>query len=135
MVRKHIKKLKYITKQGVHAITAHGVPAAAKITKTGVSVAAENARHFRKEVLEKLATLATAAFGLVAALAWNTAIQELFKRAFANKQDTQLTSMILYAVFVTVIAVLVTIWITRTTEKLKPKKIEIKENNKDIKKK
>jgi hypothetical protein len=30
------------------------------------------------EVLDKLVELITAAFGLVAALAWNTAIQELF---------------------------------------------------------
>jgi hypothetical protein len=34
------------------------------------------------EVLDKLVELVTAAFGLVAALAWNTAIQELFTLIF-----------------------------------------------------
>jgi hypothetical protein len=34
------------------------------------------------EVLDKLVELITAAFGLVAVLAWNTAIQELFAAVF-----------------------------------------------------
>ena len=34
------------------------------------------------EVIEKLAALITAAFGLVAALAWNGAIQQSFKKIF-----------------------------------------------------
>jgi len=38
----------------------------------------------KKDVIEKLAALITAAFGLVAALAWNTAIQEIFKRIFGT---------------------------------------------------
>jgi len=34
------------------------------------------------QVTEKLAALITAAFGLVAALAWNEAIQSIFKQIF-----------------------------------------------------
>ena len=37
-----------------------------------------------REVLEKTLQLATAAFGLVAALAWNDAIQTLFTRLFGE---------------------------------------------------
>ena len=38
------------------------------------------------EVLDKLVELVTAAFGLVAALAWNTAIQALFTLIFPRRE-------------------------------------------------
>jgi hypothetical protein len=69
------------------------------------------------EVLEKIVQLLTAAFGLVAALAWNTAIQELFTRIFGNSSD--LAAKFLYAVVVTVIVVFVTIRLGRLAERLK----------------
>ncbi len=69
----------------------------------------------KKDVLEKLNALIIAAFGLVAALAWNTAIQEIFKRLFGTASG--LWAMIFYAVLVTVIAVWVTIELARLTEK------------------
>ncbi|HJK65977.1 MAG TPA: DUF5654 family protein, partial [Methanocorpusculum sp.] len=37
---------------------------------------------FSLDVIDKLSALITAAFGLVAALAWNSAIQEIFKEVF-----------------------------------------------------
>ena len=58
-------------------------------------------------VLDKLVELITAAFGLVAALAWNTAIQELFTAVLPEAAD--LVTKFLYAVVVTVIVVFVTI--------------------------
>ncbi|MFH1662547.1 MAG: DUF5654 family protein [Chloroflexota bacterium] len=69
------------------------------------------------EILDKIAALVTAAFGLVAALAWNGAIQAIFKEIF-GASDT-LWAMIVYAVIVTVIAVLVTIWIARSVKNAK----------------
>ncbi len=63
----------------------------------------------KKQVIEKLAALITAAFGLVAALAWNGAIQSIFKSVF-GESDT-ITAMIIYAVVVTIIAVIATLWI------------------------
>ena len=69
----------------------------------------------KKEALEKLNALVIAAFGLVAALAWNTAIQEVFKRIFGTASG--LLAMIFYAVLVTIIAVWVTIELARLTEK------------------
>lgn len=69
------------------------------------------------EVLEKIVQLMTAAFGLVAALAWNTAIQELFTVVFGDAGD--LAAKFLYAVVVTVVVVFVTIRLGRLAERLK----------------
>ncbi len=69
----------------------------------------------KKEIMEKIASLIIAAFGLVAALAWNGAIQAIFKEVFGTAEG--LVPMIVYAVVVTVIAVLATIWIARIVNK------------------
>ena len=49
----------------------------------------------QKEVIEKIPALITAAFGLVAALAWNTAIQEIFRIIFGDQSGVW--AMIFYA--------------------------------------
>ncbi|HEU4605254.1 MAG TPA: DUF5654 family protein [Nitrososphaera sp.] len=69
----------------------------------------------RQDVIKAVAALITAAFGLVAALAWNTAIQEIFRLAFGEQSGVW--AMILYAVVVTILAVIVTIWIGRVAAK------------------
>lgn len=61
----------------------------------------------KNEVTEKIAALVTAAFGLVAALAWNGAIQAIFKKVFGTAEGV--APMLIYAVVVTIIAVLATI--------------------------
>jgi acyl-CoA reductase-like NAD-dependent aldehyde dehydrogenase len=71
----------------------------------------------RAEIIEKIAALITAAFGLIAALAWNEAIQAIFVAVFG--EASSIAAMITYAVIVTVIAVLVTIWIGRRAGKAK----------------
>ena len=71
----------------------------------------------QSEVIEKIAALITAAFGLVAALAWNGAIQAIFKEIFGSAES--LVPMVIYAVVVTIIAVLATIWIGKISEKSK----------------
>lgn len=75
-----------------------------------------------KEVIEKIAALITAAFGLVAALAWNEAIQEIFRLVFGEQSGVW--AMIAYAIIVTIIAIVVTIWIGRVAEKSTGKKLE-----------
>jgi len=72
---------------------------------------------FSIDVIEKIAALITAAFGLIAALAWNTAIQEIFTEIFGTQST--IPAMLGYAVFVTVIAVLATIWIGIISSKAK----------------
>lgn len=69
------------------------------------------------EVLDKLVELITAAFGLVAALAWDTAIQALFTMIFPEAGD--LIAKFLYAVVVTVLVVFVTIRLGRLAERTK----------------
>ena len=71
----------------------------------------------RKDVLDKLSTLVAAAFGLVAALAWNEAIKSLFREGGALEFVSG-GGVWFYAIFVTVIAVLVTVWVG----KIKPTK-------------
>lgn len=69
----------------------------------------------RQDVVKAVAALITAAFGLVAALAWNTAIQEIFRLVLGEQSGVY--AMILYAVVVTIIAVIATIWIGKVVAK------------------
>jgi len=71
----------------------------------------------KKDVTEKLAALIIAAFGLVAALAWNGAIQSIFKQIFGTADSVG--AMLTYAIIVTIIAVLVTIWIGKVEARAK----------------
>ena len=71
----------------------------------------------KAEMLDKIAALITAAFGLIAALAWNGAIRAIFEAVFGTADN--ITAMLIYAVVVTIIAVLVTIWIARSVKKAK----------------
>jgi len=71
----------------------------------------------KSEIMEKMAALITAAFGLVAALAWNGAIKAIFAKVFTEAEG--LVQMLLYAVIVTVIAVLATIWVGKAAAKSK----------------
>lgn len=61
----------------------------------------------RAEFLKTMIALATAGFGLVAALAWNEAIQEVIKK-IVPVGGSALWSKLIYALIVTAIAVLVT---------------------------
>ena len=78
----------------------------------------------KKEVIEKLAALVTAAFGLVAALAWNDAIKALFVGPCGTEKAGALCMLSnggpwIYAIIVTIFAVIATIWIGRIAEKKK----------------
>jgi len=77
---------------------------------------------FYEEVLDKVAALMTAAFGLVAALAWNGAIQQLFVQMFGTAES--LSAQLSYAIIVTIIAVIATILIARAASKAKAEKKE-----------
>lgn len=71
-------------------------------------------------ILKQMVTLATAGFGLVAALAWNNVIQDLVNNYIKPylPEGSSLLSLLLYAVLVTVLAVLVTYNLTRIVKKL-----------------
>jgi len=69
------------------------------------------------EVLDKIAALVTAAFGLVAALAWNEAIKAIFKEIFGA--EDAIGPMLIYAIVVTIAAVILTIIVARAASKAK----------------
>ncbi len=69
------------------------------------------------EILEKISQLATAAFGLVAALAWNDAIQALFKMLFP--EQSEIWAKFAYALVVTGIVVFITLKLGSIINKLK----------------
>lgn len=71
----------------------------------------------KAEIIEKMAALITTAFGLVAALAWNSAIQEIFNQFFGEAKG--IMAMLFYAVVVTIVAVAATVWIAKIAEKAK----------------
>ncbi len=77
----------------------------------------EDYMSLKAEVIEKISALLAAAFGLIAALAWNGAIQELFAQIFGDQSS--LVAMFVYAIVVTIIAVIAVILIGRAAGKAK----------------
>lgn len=71
-------------------------------------------------ILKQMLTLATAAFGLVAALAWNGVIQEAVNTYIKPylPAGSGIISLAIYAAIVTVIAVIVTYQLTKLVDKL-----------------
>jgi len=67
----------------------------------------------RNEVLEKIAELITAAFGLIAALAWNTAISSLVEKYVPGGGPW------VYAIIVTILAVVASVWIGKAVARAK----------------
>ncbi len=72
------------------------------------------------EVITQMLTLATSGFGLVAALAWNSFIQEIVNNYVKKFLPTGsgLTSLLIYAIVVTILAVTVTYQLSLVKERL-----------------
>ncbi|WP_455644927.1 DUF5654 family protein [Methanosphaera sp.] len=69
-----------------------------------------------QEIMKTIITLITTAFGLVAGLAWNDAISKLIETFLDS--GSALQGMFVYAIVVTVIAVLVTLLLGRMAGKM-----------------
>jgi sorbitol-specific phosphotransferase system component IIBC len=72
------------------------------------------------ELVKQMLALATSGFGLVAALAWNSLIQE-FVNSYVKKwlpSGSGIISLLIYAVIVTVLAVLITYQLSKLSERL-----------------
>jgi len=72
------------------------------------------------EIVRQVVTLSTSGFGLVAALAWNSVIQE-FVNSYVKKwipTGGGIISLLIYALIITTLAVLVTIQLSKLSEKL-----------------
>lgn len=75
------------------------------------------------EVLDKFSALITTALGLVAALAWNTAIQNLFNILF-GQTGGELVGQFFYAILVTLVVIFATIYVGRAAERAKQAEVE-----------
>lgn len=77
-------------------------------------------RKLHKEIARQMLTLATSGFGLVAALAWNSLIQEVVNNYIKVylPGDAGLISLVIYAVLITAIAVFITVQLSGIVEKL-----------------
>ncbi len=71
-------------------------------------------------ILKQMLTLVASGFGLVAALAWNSVIQEFVTTRIKPflPNGSGLISLIIYAVIITVIAVTVTYQLTKLIDRL-----------------
>ncbi len=83
----------------------------------------ESQKKFHIEFVRQMLTLATAGFGLVAALAWNSLIQE-FVNTYIKKWlpgSSGIVSLLIYAVIVTFLAVFVTYQLSKLLKRLENK--------------
>ena len=76
-------------------------------------------KSFRRELIEQFLTLSTSGFGLVAALAWNEAIQtfvsDYIQKFYPNQSGA--ISKFIYAIIITLFAVLITYQLSRLASK------------------
>ena len=80
-------------------------------------------KRLHVEILKQMLTLATSGFGLVAALAWNSVIQE-FVNNYLKKilpSGSGIWSLLIYAVVVTAFAVFVTYQLSKLLNRLSSK--------------
>ena len=79
----------------------------------------EDSKKLHVEVVKQMLTLATSGFGLVAALAWNSVIQELVNSYLKEwVPGSGLFSLFIYAIVVTVLAVVVTLQLSKLLKSL-----------------
>jgi len=71
-------------------------------------------------IFRQLVTLSTSGFGLVAALAWNNVIQDLVNNYIKPylPNGSSLISLLIYAILITILAVVVTYNLTSLAEKI-----------------
>lgn len=80
-------------------------------------------KRFHEELIAQLLTLATSGFGLVAALAWNQAIQAFVTQFIATHiPGSGLISQLIYAVLITSLAVFITYQLSKIQSHLESKK-------------
>ena len=76
-------------------------------------------KKLRIEIVKQMLTLSTAGFGLVAALAWNSLIQEIVATYIKPYlPGAGIVSQLIYAIVITLIAVFITFQLTGLLEKI-----------------
>ncbi len=79
----------------------------------------EKKKPFQRELIEQFITLSTSGFGLVAALAWNEAIQQFVKDYIERFYPDQsgFIAKFIYAIIITFFAVFITYQLSRLAAK------------------
>ena len=75
------------------------------------------------EILDKFSNLITTALGLVAALAWNEAIQLLFTQLLGQSGGA-LAAKFFYAILITLVVIFATMAVSRAAERAKKREEE-----------
>ena len=97
----------------------------------------ENIKELPRAIVTQMVVLSTAGFGFVVALAWNEFIKsgvEVYIRPYLG-QGSGVFSLFIYAVVVTVIAVLVTMQLTKIQRRLEKEEEIIDEKIEQLEKK
>lgn len=83
--------------------------------------------RFSREVVATMISLASAAFGVVAALAWNSAITAVFAKYFSDPhQAGRISALFIYAGLVTVIGVVIIVSLGRLAGRINAEPVEFK---------
>jgi large-conductance mechanosensitive channel len=84
----------------------------------------EEIRKYQLAIIKQMLQLATAGFGLVAALAWNQLIQTFIEEYIKPRVGigSGIISLAIYAFIITALAVFVTLQLSKLAEKLEEKK-------------
>jgi hypothetical protein len=92
------------------------------VLMAGKKTKKEHDKALHIELVKQMLTLATAGFGLVSALAWNSLVQELMANYIKKWLPASgLFSLLIYALIVTSLAVLVTYQLSKLLKRLEDK--------------
>ena len=77
-------------------------------------------KNYQLAVVKQMLTLATSGFGLVAALAWNELIRTFINDYIRTRISvgSAMISLTIYAIFVTIFAVIIILQLSRLVERL-----------------
>jgi uncharacterized membrane protein required for colicin V production len=89
------------------------------------TVVVQKTTRFSKEFVATVISLVSVAFGVVAALAWNSAITEWFNQLYKDRA-TKVSALFIYAVIVTLIGVTVIVLLGRLAARINAQPVEFK---------
>ncbi len=90
--------------------------------------------ELEREIREKTLGYILTSFGLVAGLAWNEAIKAFIERFFSDPRNG-LQAKFLYAIVMTILVVVISLYLTRLFKVEKKEKVVEKKEEKEISKK
>ena len=99
--------------------------ALAEAAREAAVEAAKRAGRFSREFLATVVSVVGTALGVVVALAWNGALTKWFGTVF-NSPGSQVTAQFVYALLVTLLAVVVIILMGRVARRLNTEPVEFK---------